>query len=100
MTRRLLNRLFWSVVTLLGTATLVFILTSVIPGDVARIIAGPKATPEVLRQVRQRYHLDEPVPVRLVHYYAQLARGDLGHSFVTEWDPLESTCRHASLSIL
>jgi|SRR5581483_9624054 ABC-type dipeptide/oligopeptide/nickel transport system permease component len=84
MPLRLLNRLFWSVVTLLGTATLIFLLTSVVPGDVARIIAGPKATPEVLQQVRQRYHLDQPVPVRLIHYYGQLARGDLGHSFVTD----------------
>jgi ABC-type dipeptide/oligopeptide/nickel transport system permease component len=81
---RLLNRLVWSLVTLLGTATLIFILTSVIPGDVARIVAGPKATPEVLRQVRQRYHLDDPVLVRLGHYYAQLLHGDLGHSFVTD----------------
>jgi len=81
---RLVNRLFWSVITLLGTATLIFILTSVIPGDVARIVAGPKATPEVLRQVRERYHLDDPVLVRLGHYYVQLLHGDLGHSFVTD----------------
>ena len=81
---RLLNRIFWSVITLFGTATLIFILTSVIPGDVARIVAGPKATPEVLRQVRQQYHLDDPVLLRLGHYYWQLLHGDLGRSFVTD----------------
>jgi peptide/nickel transport system permease protein len=84
MTVRLLKRLFWSAITLFGTATLVFFLTSIVPGDVAQVIAGPKATPEVLRQVRERYHLNDPVLTRLGHYYLQLASGDLGHSFVTD----------------
>jgi ABC-type dipeptide/oligopeptide/nickel transport system permease component len=55
-----LTRLFWSFVTLLGTALLTFLLVNVVPGDVARVIAGPKATPEVLQQIRERYHLHEP----------------------------------------
>jgi len=84
MWTRLLNRLFWSVVTLLTTAVLVFLLINVVPGDVAHVIAGPKASPEVLQQIRERYHLDEPVWKRLGYYLAQLAHGDLGHSFVTE----------------
>ncbi len=84
MFRRLLNRLSWSVVTLFGTATLIFTLTSVVPGDVAHVIAGPKATPEVLRQVRELYHLNEPVPKRLGRFYVQLLHGNLGHSFVTD----------------
>ena len=47
---RLLVRLFWSAVTLLGTAVFVFILVNVVPGDVARIIAGPKASQAVDRK--------------------------------------------------
>ncbi len=53
MVARLLIRLFWSGVTLLGTAVLIFFLINVVPGDVARIIAGPKAAPAVLQQIRQ-----------------------------------------------
>lgn len=84
MAARLITRLLWSAVTLLGTAVLTFVLVNAVPGDVARIIAGSKASPEVLRQVRARYHLDEPAWVRLGHYLGRLARGDLGYSFVTD----------------
>ncbi len=81
---RFLTRLFWSGVTLLGTAVLVFFLINVMPGDVARIIAGPKATPVVLAEIHHSYHLDEPIWKRLGFYLDQLAHGDLGHSYVTD----------------
>ena len=84
MTARFLTRLGWSVVTMLGTSFLAFLLLNAVPGDVARVIAGPKASPAVLAQVRKQYHLDEPWWQRLKYYYSGLARGDLGHSFVTD----------------
>lgn len=81
---RLLVRLFWSAVTLLGTAVIVFILVNVVPGDVARKIAGPRATPAVLAEIRHTYHLDDPIWVRLGYYLARLAHGNLGKSYVTD----------------
>ncbi|MBN8247825.1 MAG: ABC transporter permease [Verrucomicrobia bacterium] len=84
MLTRFANRLFWSAVTLLGTAVLTFLLINLVPGDVARVIAGPKASPEVIQQIHARYHLDDPLWKRLGFYLAQVARGDLGQSFVTE----------------
>ena len=82
--QRLARRLFWSAITLLSTAVFTFLLINVVPGDVARVIAGSKASPEVLREIRQNYHLDDAVLKRLGLYLGQLARGDLGHSFVTD----------------
>lgn len=84
MFTRFLTRLFWSGMTLLGTAVLIFFLINFVPGNVARIIAGPKASPLVLQQIRQEYHLNDPVWQRLGYYFAQLAHGDLGHSYVTD----------------
>lgn len=84
MIKRLLTRLLWSVTTLMGTAVLTFLLINVAPGDVARVIAGPKASPDVIKAIRARYHLDEPLWKRLGFHLGQLARGDLGHSFVTD----------------
>ena len=84
MLPRLLIRLFWSAVTLLGTAVLIFFLVNAVPGDVARIVAGPKASAAVLQQIHREYHLDQPVWQRFGYYLAQLARGDLGHSYVTD----------------
>jgi peptide/nickel transport system permease protein len=38
----------------------------------------------VIQQIRAKYHLDKPVLQRMGLYLGQLARGDLGQSFVTE----------------
>jgi ABC-type dipeptide/oligopeptide/nickel transport system permease component len=46
MLARLFNRIIWSAVTLLGTAVLTFLLVNAVPGDVARVIAGSKASPK------------------------------------------------------
>ena len=90
MTTRLLTRLLWSAVTLLGTAVLTFFLVNAVPGDVARVIAGSKASPEVIQEIHAKYHLDDPVLQRLGYYLLQLAHGDLGHSYVTEQSVAEA----------
>lgn len=84
MFERFLIRVFWSGATLLGTAVLIFLLVNLVPGDVARIVAGPKASPAVLHEIRKQYHLDDPIWKRLGYYLDQLAHGDLGHSYVTD----------------
>ena len=83
MPARLFRRLIWSVVTLLGTALLTFLLVNAVPGDVARVIAGAKASPEVIKEIHAKYHLDDPLAQRFLLYLAQLAHGDLGYSYVT-----------------
>jgi ABC-type dipeptide/oligopeptide/nickel transport system permease component len=84
MLARILTRLFWSAATLLCIAVVTFLLINVVPGDVARSIAGPKASPEVLQQIREHYHLQDPLLKRLGYYLLNLAHGDLGHSFLTD----------------
>ena len=84
MLLRLSNRLFWSAVTLLGTAVLTFFLVNAVPGDVAKIIAGPKASADVIKEIHTKFHLDEPLWKRLGYHFNDLAHGDLGHSFVTD----------------
>jgi ABC-type dipeptide/oligopeptide/nickel transport system permease component len=90
MITRLFRRFIWSVVTLLGTATLTFFLLNAVPGDVARVIAGSKATPEVIQEIHAKYHLDDPLWQRFAFYLSQLAHGDLGHSYVTDQSVAEA----------
>ncbi len=78
------NRLFWSAVTLLGTAVLTFFLVNAVPGDVARIIAGPKASADVIKAIHAKFHLDEPIWKRLGYHLNSLAHGDLGQSYITD----------------
>ena len=84
MLSRFLYRLFWSIVTVAGTAVLTFLLVNAVPGDVAKVIAGPKASAEVIQQIHLKYHLDEPLWKRFAWHFSRLARGDLGHSFISD----------------
>jgi peptide/nickel transport system permease protein len=84
MMTRFITRFIWSAFTLLGTAVLTFFLLNAVPGDVARVIAGSKATDDVIKEIHAKYHLDDPWWQRLGLYLGQLARGNLGHSYVTD----------------
>ena len=73
-------------------ATLVFIATSVLPGDfvVTRIAASnPTATDPTIKAkqitaIREELGLNDAVAVRYVKYLGKLVRGDLGESFTTK----------------
>ncbi|WP_309085617.1 ABC transporter permease [Chelativorans sp.] len=81
--RLVLKRLGISLIVLIGVSMLIFAIARVIPGDPARIALGPNATPEQVETLRQRLHLDEPLPVQYGYFLADLARGDLGISLYT-----------------
>jgi peptide/nickel transport system permease protein len=84
MIRFLLKRLAWSVLVVWFVATSVFTVYFAIPRDVARLIAGARASEETLVLVRKRLGLDQPVRVQYVHFLEKLIRGDLGESFRTQ----------------
>jgi len=79
----LLRRVLRALSTLLGTTAILFLLVRVVPADPAVSIAGPKADPETLAAIRKDLGLDQPVVVQYARYVSQLARGDLGRSYVT-----------------
>lgn len=66
---------------LLVFATAAFLMVRAIPGDPARIVAGPEASDEVYQQVRQRLGLDGSVWEQYLGYMGMLLRLDLGQSF-------------------
>jgi peptide/nickel transport system permease protein len=78
--------------------TLVFVATSVLPGDyVAQTIASanpissdPLAQKAQIERVRHELGLDEPVPERYVKYMGNVLRGDLGTSYQTRRSALQS----------
>ena len=82
MARYLIVRLGLGLVTIVGVVLLTFVLQFSLPGDPARRIAGPRASPEVLATVRANLHLDDPIGSQLVTYVADVAQGDLGVSYI------------------
>jgi peptide/nickel transport system permease protein len=81
MTRNLLNKLGLSVLTLLITLILVFVLLRVVPDNPAEIMLGDTATPESVAQITRLWGLDKPIPEQFFIYLANLLKGDAGISF-------------------
>lgn len=71
-----------SILVILGSITLVFYIVQVLPGDVATMLAGDHVPTEVVDQLRAELGLDRPVAVQYVSYILELARGNLGTSYV------------------
>lgn len=68
---------------LLVSSAVVFLATSVLPGDAVQIRSGGRATGEELAQLRAAAGLDRALPVRYLDWLAGLVTGDLGRSLVT-----------------
>ena len=79
------KRLVYLVVMLFGVATLVFILTKMIPGDptVANLSQRALNDPEIVAAYRAKYGLDQPLPVQYILYMKNLLQFDLGTSMRT-----------------
>src|SRR5690606_32981429 len=77
------RRLALMVLVLLGVTLLTFLISHAIPGDPARLLAGQRASDEVVAQIRRNYGLDQPLYVQYIRYMSGLLRGDLGRSIRT-----------------
>ena len=80
MQRMVINRILIGIVTLWVVSVLVFVGTSVLPGDVAQIVLGQSATPESLAAFRAERGLDKPLPMQYLHWAGGMMTGDLGTS--------------------
>lgn len=70
--------------TLLAVSFLLFLTTSLLPGDPALQILGPEnATPEAIAAVRTDLGLDDPLPVRYLEWLGGVVTGDFGRSYRT-----------------
>ncbi|MFO1327093.1 MAG: ABC transporter permease [Rubrivivax sp.] len=80
----LLRRLAQIVPTLVFVSMLIFGLQQLLPGDPAKILAGEEQDPAVVAHLRQKLHLDEPLPVRYAYWVGGVLQGDLGESLRTQ----------------
>lgn len=77
-------RLVGAVVGLFVLTLIAFLMIRLIPGSVEDVLLGTEAASEEQRQaIRDRYLLDEPLPVQYGAWVSGLARGDFGESVRT-----------------
>ena len=85
MTQYLIRRLLQGLLTLLAITVIVFMLASAYPGGIMSAYEeNPNATAEDYARLRAKYGLDDPLPVRYFKWLGNVARGDLGTSFVSK----------------
>ncbi|WP_129673001.1 ABC transporter permease [Candidatus Chloroploca sp. Khr17] len=80
MLRFVLQRFAMVLLTLFAVSVLVFVVTEVLPGDVATMILGQYATPESLAVLRAQLDLDQPALVRYLSWLQGMLMGDWGES--------------------
>lgn len=84
MVELICKRLLLAVPTLLLVSIMVFSLQKLLPGDPVVAMAGEERDPEVIAQLREEYHLNDPIPAQYFYWVSNALRGDLGISLRTK----------------
>jgi peptide/nickel transport system permease protein len=85
LTNYLLQRLFHGITVLVGVSLLVFTAVELAPGDVVDALLPPEsfATPEAEAKMREDLGLNDPAPLRYIHWLGRTVTGDLGYSLTS-----------------
>ncbi len=84
MLQYIVKRLLGLAPTLLLVGVMVFLFVHLLPGDPARLAAGPEATPETVQLVRQDLGLDRPLPQQFLRFVNGVLHWDFGRSLRTK----------------
>jgi peptide/nickel transport system permease protein len=87
VSRYLVRRLLLSVPALLGISVVLFTILALAPGDPFEELAtNPNVPAEVRLNLRAKFGLDDPLPVRYVRWLSAMLRGEWGFSFMSRVD--------------
>jgi peptide/nickel transport system permease protein len=78
------RRLLVAIPTVVLVSMLAFGLQKILPGDPILTIAGEERDPQVIAFLREKYRLDDPLPVQYFAWVGQVLQGDLGISLRTD----------------
>lgn len=81
MARYIIRRLFLLIITVLVTSIIIFALTQLLPGDIAKLIKGREASPEVIAAFREQFGLNAPIHQQYLNWLGGFLTGDWGVSF-------------------
>jgi peptide/nickel transport system permease protein len=80
MTRYLVGRIGQLVLVLFGVSVIVFFTMHVLPGDVATLLLGERATLAQLASLRHQLGLDQPIFIQYFDFLLQVLHGNFGAS--------------------
>ena len=88
MTRYLIQRLLLLVATLILTSFIIFALTNLLPGDIARLVLGRDASPTAVANFEQQFGLDQAPMRQYVDWLGGFITADWGRSFTAGNPPV------------
>lgn len=77
------HRLAAALLTLAGAILFLFVIIQFVPGDLAGILLGPRASPELRAEFAQRMGLDRPLLEQAWLFFRNAIRGDLGNDIIS-----------------
>ena len=80
----ILKRIVYIAVILAVMSVLIFAITQIMPGNVARMIAGQFASADVVAAIEAKLGLHDPVAVQYWRWASKILGGDLGQSMIME----------------
>lgn len=81
MLKKILRRLVFSIIVLVGISVIAFALVRLAPGDPARLMLGATASEEQIEAMHVKMGLDQPYIVQYFNYIKGVLQGDLGYSY-------------------
>ncbi len=81
MLNYVIRRLVGAIPVLIGVIAVVFILTTIVPGDPARIMMGQRGNPETIAKIRHEMGLDKPLPIQFLDFMKNALTLNLGKSY-------------------
>jgi peptide/nickel transport system permease protein len=99
VTAYLIRRLATILPTLVFVTMLIFGLQQLLPGDPAVVLAGEDQDPQVIAYLREKMHLDEPLPLRYLYWVGNVLKGDLGESVRSQQPVLELVLQKLPVTI-
>lgn len=85
----LARRILIAIPTIFLISIFVFGMQKLLPGDPVLVMAGEERDPEVIEFLREKYRLNDPIPVQYAAWAGNALRGDLGISLRTQQPVLE-----------
>ena len=85
----LARRTLIAIPTVILISIFVFSLQKLLPGDPILVMAGEERDPEVIAFLREKYRLNDPIPVQYLTWAGGVLTGDLGTSLRTRQPVLE-----------
>jgi peptide/nickel transport system permease protein len=84
MSKYALRRLVIAVPVMFGISLVLFTVLALAPGDpFGELASNPNVPREIAQQLRAKFGLDDPLPIRYARWLTAMMQGDWGFSFVS-----------------